>query len=231
VPAKPLDVLFEDNHCIVVAKQAGDLMVGDSTGDETLLDRTKQYIRDRYQKPGNVFLGVVHRLDRPVSGVALYARTSKAASRLAEQFRVGSIEKTYLAWVTGRPTVHEGTLTDWLLKDSETNTVRVVSEKTPGAKHAVLDYSVVESLGWRSLLEIHPQTGRSHQIRVQLASRGWSILGDGKYDGPKSNRPGAIALHAHALKFQHPTKGEMIKVTLDPPNEWSDWFDVPELDA
>lgn len=224
---QPLEILFEDNHCLAVVKPAGALMVGDDTGDETLLDQAKEWLRLKYNKPGNIFLGVVHRLDRPVSGVALYARTSKSASRLAEQFRVGSVRKIYHAWVKGAPPEGDHTLTDWLLKNRDTNTSRVVQEGTPGAKLCVLNYRVVRRDAGRSLLEIVLMTGRSHQIRVQLSSRGWPILGDLKYRGPQATNPSAIALHARSLKVVHPTRKTEIEFEKEMPSDWSKWFNVP----
>lgn len=222
-----LEILFEDNHCLAVAKPAGVLMVGDDTGDETLLDQAKAWLREKYRKPGNVFLGVVHRLDRPVSGVALYARTSKSASRLAEQFRAGTVTKVYNAWVNGTPPDGTHTLTDWLLKNRDTNTTRVTKEETDGAKMSSLEFRVVSRSAGRSLLEVHPKTGRSHQIRVQLSSRGWPILGDLKYHGPPANNPSAIALHARSLTIQHPTQQTEVELVRDLPNDWAEWFGVP----
>ena len=224
---RPLEVLYEDNHCLAVAKPAGVLMVGDETGDETLLDQAKDWLRENYNKPGNVFLGVVHRLDRPVSGVALYARTSKSASRLADQFRRGTVEKIYNAWVDGSPPNGSQTLTDWLLKNRDTNTTRVVSEGASGAKLSALEFHVVARDAGRSLLEIRPKTGRSHQIRVQLSSRCWPILGDVKYRGPEGNNASAIALHARSLTVQHPTQKIEIEIASNPPLDWAKWFDVP----
>lgn len=220
-------VLFEDNHCLVLAKPAGVLMAGDETGDESLLDIGKQYIREQYSKPGNVYLGVVHRLDRPVSGVALFARTSKAAGRLSAQFRDGQVEKVYVAWVNGVPDSDSGLLTDHLLKDTARNVSRVVPPGTSGAKAARLSYQVVRTEARRSLLELRPQTGRPHQIRVQLSSRGWPILGDVKYGGPRCANPRAIALHARALTIQHPTQKHDVCVTEEAPSTWRKWFHIP----
>lgn len=222
----PLEVLFEDNHCLAVAKPAGLLMVGDETGDDSLLDLAKDYLREKYNKPGNVFLGVVHRLDRPVSGVALFARTSKAASRLSDQFRVGSVQKVYRAWVKGSPPDGTHELVDWLKKTHETNTTRVVRAGTEGAKQALLRFSVLQRSGGKSLVEVHPKTGRSHQIRVQLSSRGWPILGDLRYGGPACGNPQAIALHATSLTFLHPTLKTECGISREFPTEWADWFEI-----
>jgi 23S rRNA pseudouridine1911/1915/1917 synthase len=224
---QPLKILYDDNHCLAIAKPPGALMIGDETGDETLLDLAKQWVREKYNKPGKVFLGVVHRLDRPVSGVALYARTSKSASRLSDQFRRGSVVKTYNAWIDGSPPDGTHTLTDWLLKDRDKNTTSVVREGTPGAKHSTLEFRVLSRNDRRSLVEIHPKTGRSHQIRVQFASRGFPILGDVKYGGAKGANPRAIALHAQSLIVQHPTQKIDMEILCELPLEWAQWFDVP----
>ncbi len=222
-----LQVLYEDNHCLVLAKPAGLLMAGDATGDETLLDHGKRYIREKYSKPGNVYLGVVHRLDRPVSGVALFARTSKAASRISAQFREGQVQKVYHAWVNGRPPAESEVLTDHLAKDADRNVSRTVAAGASGARESRLEYQVLKSDSHRSLLEIRPQTGRPHQIRVQLASRGWPILGDVKYGGPQCSNRRAIALHAQSLTLKHPTQSKEISVSLDLPGVWANWFGVP----
>jgi len=222
-----IEVLYEDNHCLAVVKPGGLLIAGDNTGDETLLDIGKQYIKVKYEKPGEVFLGNVHRLDRPVSGVALLARTSKAAARLAEQFRENTVEKIYHCWVNGVPKQTQQTLTDWLLKSTNRNTVKVVPAGTEGARDAKLTYRVLEVAGRRSLLEVQLHTGRSHQIRVQLSSRGWPILGDVKYGGPRCNDRSILALHARSLLFQHPTRKEPLFVDAPVPPSWSEAFGVP----
>jgi 23S rRNA pseudouridine1911/1915/1917 synthase len=227
-----LSILYEDNHCLAVAKPAGWLTMGDATGDTTLLDAAKDYIKTKYEKPGAVFIGVVHRLDRPVSGVVLYARTSKAASRLSEQFRTHAVEKVYLAAVTGMNIPAAGELHDWLIKDEQTNRSRSVKPQTPGALECRLAFRRLQQSDRGSLLEIRPQTGRSHQIRVQLATRGWPILGDNKYGGTKEFLPHAIGLHASRLAVQHPTTKEPLSITCPLPAGWKSWgFREPRPDV
>ncbi|MBA3315779.1 MAG: RluA family pseudouridine synthase [Planctomycetota bacterium] len=215
-----LEVLYEDNHCLAVNKPARLLTMGDATGERTLLDMAKDYVKRTYAKPGAVFLGVVHRLDRPVSGVVLFARTSKAAARLSEQFRERTVEKVYRAIVEGAPPERDAVLQDWLWKDPGRNVTQVVREGTPGAQQAALAVKRLKTNGSRSLVEVHPVTGRSHQIRVQLASRGWPILGDGKY-GSTVRLDGSIALHASSLTFWHPTQGEEVTVKAQEPASWA----------
>lgn len=212
-------VIYEDNHCLAVVKPARVLVAGDRTGDESLLEQAKAYLKVRYQKPGAVYLGLVHRLDRPVSGVVLFARTSKAASRLSEQFRRGSVKKVYQALVEGRVDPPQAELCDWLLKDEARNIVRVAAPRAAGAKESRLRYRLLERGPQRTLLEVHPLTGRSHQIRVQLAQAGFPIVGDGKY-GSRASLGGAIALHAAALTFEHPTTREPITLTAEQPVDW-----------
>lgn len=214
-----LHVLFEDNHCLAVVKPARVLTAGDRTGDDSLLDRAKAYLKEKYAKPGNVFLGVVHRLDRPVSGVVLFARTSKGAARLSEQFREGSIRKTYQALVEGVVNAEQGELQDWLIKNEETNVVRAVARDTPGAKESRLRYRRLKTGNGLTLLEIVPLTGRSHQIRVQLAQAGHPISGDGKY-GSSRTFEGSIALHAAELTFAHPVTREAITISAPTPARW-----------
>ena len=208
---EPLTVLYEDNHLLAVNKPAGLLTMGDDTGDETVVDLVRNYLREKYNKPGNVYVGVVHRLDRPVSGVLLLARTSKAAGRLSNQFRAGTVQKTYHAIVEKAPDDPEATLTDWLLKDSATNTVRCVTSKTDRAKKAVLDYRLLGNEESGTRLEIRPKTGRSHQIRVQLSSHEMPIVGDVKY-GASQGLGHRILLHAVALDLEHPVRKEPLRV-------------------
>jgi 23S rRNA pseudouridine1911/1915/1917 synthase len=219
----PVDVLFEDNHCLAVAKPAGWPSTHYDGRQETVDRAVKQYLKDKYQKPGNVFLGVVQRLDKPVSGVLLFARTSKAAARLAKQFREGSIEKTYWAVVDGVPGPLAGSLEDWLKKDEDARRVRVVEPDQPGARQALLHYERRASHGGLTLLELRPQTGRTHQLRVQLAHHGHPIYGDPKY-GSVHTFPDSIALHARALTFLHPIRYEPVTLTADPPRNWRGRF-------
>ena len=210
-------VLYEDNHCIAVVKPAGLLTAGDRTGDVSLADQVRDYLRVKYKKPGNVFVGIVHRLDRPVGGVVLFARTSKAASRLSEQFRSGRVEKVYEALVEGRVALREGLLEDRLVKDHKKNVVRCSSAANPRARESQLSYRRLRTAPSTTLLEIRPMTGRSHQIRVQLASAGHPIVGDRKY-GSKRPFEDGIALRAVRLTFEHPTT--KLPITVEAAADW-----------
>lgn len=194
--------------------------MGDSSGQPTLVDAARDYLKRKYNKPGNVFVGVVHRLDRPVSGVVLFARTSKGASRLSEQFRLRTVEKTYHALVEGNVSPPEGILRDRLVKDRARNVVTVVDEDDDDGQDCVLAYRRLRKSGRLTLVEIRPETGRSHQIRVQLSNYGWPIAGDKKY-GSKIHVDGFIGLHAASLTFQHPTSKETITVSADVPKAWA----------
>lgn len=219
----PLEILYEDNHCLAVLKPAG-VPSAHFQGDQQTLDRAaKAYLKDKYQKPGNVFLGVVHRLDKPVSGVLLFARTSKAAARLSEQFREGSVEKVYWAVVEGEVPRQAGSLEDWLRKDEERGRVEVVEPREAGARQALLHYQKRGSRDGLTWLEVRPQTGRTHQLRVQLAHHGHPIHGDAKY-GAIHTFPTGIALHARALTFLHPVRYEPITLTAELPRSWRGRF-------
>jgi len=218
-----LEVLYEDNHCLAVVKPARILTAGDATGDVSLLDLAKDYLKQKYNKPGNVFAGLVHRLDRPVSGVVVFARTSKAAARLSDQFRRGTVQKTYRAVVEGNVAEKSGEYFDWLLKDEKTNITQSVAPETPSARPARLRFRRVATARGLSLLEITPETGRSHQIRVQLSVRGHPIYGDRKY-GSIHSLQGVIALHAARLTFEHPTRKEQVTVTAPDPVSWRTLF-------
>jgi 23S rRNA pseudouridine1911/1915/1917 synthase len=223
VDAPPLDVLYEDNHCIAVNKPSGVPSTHFEGREETLDRVVKGYLKSKYRKPGNVFLGVVHRLDKPTSGVLLFARTSKAASRIALQFRDGAVEKVYWAVVEGEVKQAAGTLEDWLRKDQEAGRVEVVDADEPGAKQALLHYRRRAFHGGLTWLEVRPQTGRTHQLRVQLAHHGHPIYGDAKY-GAIHTFGNAVGLHARSLTFLHPVRYEPLTVTADPARPWRGRF-------
>ncbi|MFA7654302.1 MAG: RNA pseudouridine synthase [Candidatus Magasanikbacteria bacterium] len=212
-----LEVLYEDNHLIAVNKPAGVLVQGDITGDKCIADDIKEYLKKKYQKPGNVFLGTVHRLDRPVSGVVLFAKTSKGAARLSEQVREHKLQKIYHALVVGIPKKSKTTLINWLSKDEKKNFVTVYDKETSGAQYAELDYEVEKSNGKNSLLKIILKTGRSHQIRSQLTHIGCPIAGDTKYGASVALPDNSIALCATSLTFQTATTGETKTVAIVPP--------------
>ncbi len=211
--------LYEDNHVIIVSKSAGEIVQGDKTGDTPLSETVKLYIKEKYAKPGAVFLGVVHRLDRPVSGVVVFARTSKALTRLNEMFRVGTVQKTYWALVQNEPREPEGTLTHWLLRNEKQNKSYAYDHERPNAKQAILDYKIIGHTERFTLLEVHLHTGRHHQIRCQLAAMGCPIRGDLKYGAPRSNPDGSISLHARSIRFEHPVSHEEIVVEAPLPDE------------
>lgn len=212
-----INVIYEDNHLLVVEKPVNILSQGDNTGDPDMLTLLKQYIKEKYDKPGEVYLGLVHRLDRPVGGVMVFARTSKAAARLSEQIRKREFRKTYNAVVHGIPSRKSGTLRDFLLKDPASNTVSIVPEGTEGAKEAVLDYELLDSSEGFSLLQINLHTGRPHQIRVQLAALGTPLYGDQKY-GRQLNKAGQqLALWAVEICCTHPTQKNEMCFKCPPP--------------
>lgn len=212
-----IEVLYEDNHIIAVYKKASDLAQGDKTGDPSLDDEVKKYIARKYNKTGEVFLGVVHRLDRPVSGVILYARTSKALTRLNEMFRTKDVKKIYLAIVKERPPEDEGTLTSYLKKNEVQNKSYVYNKEVKGSKEAILTYRMAGRSEKYYLLEIELQSGRHHQIRAQLASIGCPIKGDLKYGYSRSNDDASISLLARRIEFIHPVSKEKISITADFP--------------
>jgi 23S rRNA pseudouridine1911/1915/1917 synthase len=228
--AAALDVLYEDNHCLAIAKPAG-VPSTHFDGGEATIDRTaKAYLKSKYAKPGNVFLGIVHRLDKATSGVLVFARTSKAAARLAEQFREGAVEKVYWAVIEGELPQPAGTLEDWLRKSSVAGVsdpghsrVEVVPPEAPGAKRAIVHYHRKAGHGGLSLLELRPQTGRTHQLRVQLSHRRHPVVGDFKYGSETPFAPG-IALHARRLTFLHPTRAEPVTLTAEVPRSWRGRF-------
>lgn len=217
-----LKVIYEDNHLIAINKPAGALVHGDETGDATLADLVKQYIRMRYEKPGDVFLGVIHRLDRPVSGVVVFARTSKALARMNKLLHDRQIDKTYLAICSRRPDPLSGHLVHYLSKDESRNTVRAYASPRQGAKAAELDYSMKGEADSKVLLEVHPLTGRPHQIRAQLSKIGCPIIGDLKYGAAFALDDRSIALHCKSMSFIHPVKGEKTVIKADVPDK-SPW--------
>tara|TARA_R110002124_G_scaffold82180_3_gene215820 strand:+ start:3714 stop:4424 length:711 start_codon:yes stop_codon:yes gene_type:complete len=214
-----LQVLHEDNHIIVVNKRAGDIVQGDKTGDKPLSDVVKEYIKDKYNKPGNVFLGVVHRLDRPTTGVVLFSKTSKALPRLNKLFAEKSAKKTYWALVKNKPPKTKDTLVHWLKKNPKNNKSTAYFKEIDDSKKAILLYNVIKKLDNFYLLEIDLETGRHHQIRTQLASIGCPIKGDLKYGFNRSNKDASISLHARTLRFVHPVKKEELIITAPLPND------------
>lgn len=212
-------VLFEDNHIIVVNKNCGDIVQGDKTGDIPLAEEVALFLKQKYQKPGDAFVGVVHRIDRPVSGLVVFAKTSKALTRMNALFNSKEVKKTYWAVIKGIPPKTEDTLIDFLVRNTEKNTVRVVSQAKVEAKRAELDYKLLCTIDRYSLLEIDLKTGRHHQIRAQLSHIGCSIRGDLKYGYPRSNPDGGINLHARKIEFIHPVKQENLVIEAPLPNE------------
>lgn len=218
-----MTVVYEDNHVIIVNKTASEIVQGDKTGDEPLSESLKKYLKEKYAKPGNVFVGVVHRLDRPVSGLVVFAKTSKALARLNDMFRNGEVHKTYWAIVKQRPPQEEGGLTHYLVRNEKQNKSYAYDREKAGAKKAVLHYRVIGQSDNYYLLEVDLKTGRHHQIRCQLAKIGCPIKGDLKYGFPRSNPDGSISLHARRVSFVHPVSKEEIDVTapVPPGNLWN----------
>lgn len=212
-----MQVLYEDNHVLIADKAPGEIVQGDKTGDRTLLDDAKAYIKETCAKPGEVFLGVVHRLDRPVSGAVVFARTSKALARLNEMFRTGQVRKTYHAIVCAPPPQEAGTLTHWLTRNEKQNKAYAHDREKPGAKKAVLDYRLIGRSERYFLVEVNLHTGRHHQIRCQLAAIGCVVKGDLKYGARRSNPDGSISLHARRVEFEHPVSHKPVSVTAPYP--------------
>jgi 23S rRNA pseudouridine1911/1915/1917 synthase len=218
-------ILYEDNHIIAVNKRAGEIVQGDKTGDAPMSDFVKQYLKDKYNKPGEVFLGTIHRIDRPVSGIVLFARTSKALTRMNELFKSKEIQKTYWAVVKNRPGKEKGNLVHFLKKNEALNRSKAFENEVPGSSRSELDYEIIASSTNYFLLEVNPHTGRHHQIRVQLASIGCPIKGDVKYGFKRSNEDASIHLHARAVRFIHPVSKLEIKIIAPAPNEalWNEF--------
>ncbi|MEY8597056.1 RluA family pseudouridine synthase [Mammaliicoccus lentus] len=215
-----INVLYEDNHLLIVEKPVNIAVQEDASKDMDLLNMLKSYIKEKYNKPGDVYLGLVHRLDRPVGGVMVFARTSKAASRLSNELRKQQIYRKYKAIIRGTLPNKQGELVDYLYKDRKKNLVSVVSSKNKDGKKAILEYKVLSKKDNLSMLEVELKTGRSHQIRVQLANQGTPLYGDQKYGGHVNKHGQQIALWASSLSVKHPTKDEMITVESEPPKEY-----------
>lgn len=214
-----MQVVYEDNHIIIVYKQSGEIVQGDKTGDKPLSDTVKEWIKVRYNKLGNVFLGVVHRLDRPVAGLVMFGKTSKATSRLNAMFREGQVHKTYWAIVSGTPKADEATLDNWLVRNEKENKSYAYDHEVPNSKHALLRYKVIARSDNYTLLAVDLLTGRHHQIRCQLAHAGMPIKGDLKYGARRSNPDGSISLLSHRMSFVHPVSKKTIDITSPVPND------------
>nr|WP_325289325.1 RNA pseudouridine synthase [uncultured Bacteroides sp.] len=214
-----MTVVYEDNHIIIVNKTASEIVQGDKTGDVPLSETVKQYLKEKYHKPGNVFIGVTHRLDRPVSGLVVFAKTSKALSRLNEMFKNSEVKKTYWAIVKQTPAETEGELVNYLVRNEKQNKSYAYDTEKPGSKKAVLHYRLIARSDNYCLLEVDLKTGRHHQIRCQLAKMGCPIKGDLKYGFPRSNPDGSICLHARRVRFVHPVSKELIDVVAPVPSD------------
>ncbi len=214
-----MEVVYEDNHLVIVSKNCSEIVQGDKTGDKPLSETVKEYLKEKYHKPGNVFLGVVHRLDRPVSGLVIFARTSKALSRLSEMFRNGEVHKTYWAIVKQKPAKEEGELVNWMTRNERQNKSYAYDREVPHSKKAILDYKVIGQSDRYTLLEIDLKTGRHHQIRCQLAKMGCPIKGDLKYGFPRSNPDGGISLLSRKVWFIHPVSKKRIEVEAPLPED------------
>lgn len=212
-------VVFEDNHLIAVNKKNGILVQGDDTGDKPLSELVKEYLKKKYNKPGNVFAGVIHRIDRPVSGLVLLAKTSKALERMNKQFADKKIQKTYLLITGTKPNPSSNKLIHWLTKDAKRNIAKAHPKEVKESKYCELSYSLIKSSDRYFLVEVKPITGRSHQIRCQMASIGCVIKGDLKYGAPRSNADAGICLHSYKLSFEHPVTGEKMNLKASPPTD------------
>jgi len=221
-------IVYEDNHVIVVDKASGEIVQGDKTGDKSLSDMVKEYIKEKYAKSGKVFLGVVHRLDRPVWGLVVFARTSKALARLNEMFRMGEIDKTYWALSNNAPPRQYGTLEDWLVRNEKQNKSYAYDHEVNGAKRAILDYRVIGKTHNYMLLEINLRTGRHHQIRCQLSNIGCPIKGDLKYGARRSNPDGSISLISRKIKFVHPVSKQLLELESSLPNDRI-WYEIESV--
>lgn len=220
-----MTVLYEDNHIIIVNKLPGEIVQGDKTGDEPLSEKIKKYLKEKYNKPGNVFCGVVHRIDRPVGGLVVFAKTSKALTRLNEMLQKGEIKKTYWALVKGFPEKESDVLTNLLVSDGRLNKTFVIHKETPETKKAVLKYTTIAKGDNYSLLEINLLTGRKHQIRAQLSNIGHPIKGDLKYGSKRSNPDGSISLLARHIEFTHPVSKNLISLDAPLPEEFKKFTD------
>ena len=214
-----MKVLYEDNHIIVINKAAGEIVQGDKTGDESLCDTMKRYIKEKYAKPGNVFIGLPHRLDRPVSGIVVFAKTSKALERLNRMFSEGSVKKIYWALTKGIPVPAEAELDTWILRNDKMNKSFSYPKEVKGSKRAILHYRLAAASQNYNLIEVELKTGRHHQIRCQLSSIGCPIKGDLKYGAQRSNPDGSISLHARYIEFTHPVSKELIAITAPLPGD------------
>ena len=217
--SKTMKVLYEDNHIIIINKAAGEIVQGDKTGDKSLCDTMKAYIKEKYAKPGNVFIGLPHRLDRPVSGIVVFAKTSKALERLNRMFSEGSVKKIYWALTKGIPVPAEAEIDSWILRNEKMNKSFSYPKEVKGSKRAILHYRLAAASQNYNLIEVELKTGRHHQIRCQLSSIGCPIKGDLKYGAQRSNPDGSISLHARYIEFIHPVSKELIAVTAPLPDD------------
>ena len=214
-----MNVLYEDNHIIVINKKAGEIVQGDKTGDKSLCDTMKAYLKEKYAKPGNVFVGLPHRLDRPVSGIVVFAKTSKALERLNAMFRDGKVKKIYWAITKERPAESEGEINSWILRNEKMNKSFSYPKEVKGSKQALLSYKHISASQNYNLIEVELKTGRHHQIRCQLSSIGCPIKGDLKYGAQRSNPDGSISLHARYIEFVHPVSKQLIAITAPLPDD------------